>query len=95
MVKHESHSVTVSVNSADAFAESRGELVKSFEQDISEDSSFQMAPQSLDQIKTRAVRRQPVDRDAIGIGLEPFLNPARGGTGRCYTPGEFCDRRTT
>ena len=76
MVEHEAHPVTVSINSADAFAESGGQVVKGFEQDVSQDSSFQMAPQSLDQIQARGLRRQPVDRDPIGIGLEPLLDHA-------------------
>ena len=74
MVEHEAHAVTVSVNSADALAEGRGQVVEAFEQDVGQDCSFQMAPQSLDQVQTRAVRRQPVDRDPIGIGLEPLLD---------------------
>jgi hypothetical protein len=77
MVKHEAHSVTVSINSADALAERRGQFVKACEQDVCQDRSFQMAPQSLDQIQARAVRRQPVDCDPIGIGLEPLLDRTR------------------
>jgi hypothetical protein len=76
MVKHEAHSVTVSIYSADALAESGGQVVKGFEQDVRQDRSFQMAPQSLDQIEARAVWRQPVDCDPIGIGLEPLLDRA-------------------
>ena len=74
MVKHEAHAVTVSINSADSLAESRGQVVNAFEQDVCQDCSFEMASQSLDQIQTRAVQRQPVDRDPIGIGLEPLLD---------------------
>jgi hypothetical protein len=77
MVKHEAHSVTVSINSADALAESSGQVVKAFEQYVCQDRSFQMAPKSLDQVETRAVRRQPVDRDPIGIGLDPLLDCTR------------------
>jgi hypothetical protein len=69
MVKHEAHSVAVSINSPDALAEGYGQVVQGFEQDVGQDSPLQMAPQSLDQVQTRAVRRQPVDCDPIGIGL--------------------------
>src|ERR1700756_3772333 len=74
MVKHEAHAIAVSINSADTLAESRGQVVNVFEQDVCQDSSFEMAPQSLDQVQTRTVRRQPVDRNPIGIGLEPLLD---------------------
>jgi hypothetical protein len=75
MVKHEAHSVTVSVNSANSLAKNRGQVVKGFAQDVGQDSPFQMAPKSLDQVQTCAVRRQPVDCDPIRMRLEPFLNP--------------------
>jgi hypothetical protein len=76
MVKHEAHAVTVSVNSADALAERRGQVVNSFEQDVGQDGPLQMAPQSLDQVQTRAVRRQPVDRDPIRVCREPLPDTA-------------------
>ena len=95
MVKHEAHTVTVSVNSPDALAESRRQVVEGFEQDVGQDCSFQMAPQSLDQIQAGAVGWQPVDCDQIGIGLEPLLDYVWcGETVRCRTPSESCDRRT-
>ena len=51
MVKHEAHPVTVSINSADALAECHGQVVKGCEQDVSQDSPLQMAPQSLDRFR--------------------------------------------
>jgi hypothetical protein len=76
MVKHEAHPVAVAIDSADALAEGHDQVVQGFEQDVGQDSPLQMAPQSLDQVQTRAVWRQPVDRDPIGIGLEPLLDCA-------------------
>ena len=61
MVKHEAHAITVSIYSADALAESGGQLANGFEHDVCQDRSFQMAPQSLDQIEARAIWRQPID----------------------------------
>ena len=51
MVKHEAHAIPVSVNSADTLAERRGQLLKGLEQDVSQDCSFQMAPQPLDHVQ--------------------------------------------
>ena len=76
MVKHEAHSVTVSIDSADALTECHDQVAKGFKQDVGQDSAFQVAPQPLDQVQTWAVRRQPVDRDPVGIGLEPLLDCA-------------------
>lgn len=77
MIKHEAHSVTVSIYSADALAESSGQVIEGFKQDVCQDRSLQMAPQSLDQIEARAIWRQPVDCDPIRIGLEPLLDRVR------------------
>jgi hypothetical protein len=74
VIKHETHSVAVSVNSADALAEGRFQFGKGLEQHVRQDCPFQMAPESLNQVQARTVRRQPVNCDSIGIGLEPFLD---------------------
>ncbi len=74
VVKYEAYAIAVSITMADAFAECRCLVVKGFEQDVGQNCSFQMAPQSLDQVQIRTVRRQQVDCDPIGVGLEPLLD---------------------
>jgi len=77
VVKHEAHSVAVPVNSADAPSEGCFQVAKGMEQHVSQDCPFQVTPESLDQVQARAVRRQPVDCDPIGISLEPFSDRPR------------------
>jgi hypothetical protein len=47
VVEHEDHSVTMPVNSADAVAEGHGQVVEGFEQDVGQDSTFQMATRKM------------------------------------------------
>ena len=77
MVEHESHPISVAIDPGYAGPERRDQFIQVREQDVGEHGSFQMSPQPFDQIQARAVRRQPVDFDSIGIGCEPLLNRLR------------------
>ncbi len=77
MVEHEAHSVTVPIDSANTLAERRDQIPQVLEQDVRQDCPLEMAPQPFDEVQARTVRRQPVDRDPVGVGLQPLLDCPR------------------
>lgn len=50
------------------------EVVHVVEEHVGQHSSFEMSPQTLDEIQVRTVGRQPKDLDQIGIGFEPGMD---------------------
>jgi len=74
MIEHESHAVAVAVDPGDSLAEGSHEVVHRLEEDVGQDRPFEMSPQPFNQVQARAVRRQPVDFEAIPMGFQPRVN---------------------
>ena len=74
MIEHETHSLLVTVDSLDPFAESLHQVIEGFIQDVRQDGSFQMSPQAFDQVQTGTVGRQPENFDAVSVGRQPLLH---------------------
>jgi hypothetical protein len=74
VIEHETHLVSPTVDSTDPLAKRDDQLVQAREKDIGKNRSFQVAPQPLDQVQARAIRRQPKHLDLIPMRLEPLSN---------------------
>ena len=77
MIVHEPHPFLVSVDPGDAAPERRHQVVNRSEQHIGQHGSFQMTPQSFDQVQARAVGRQPENLEVMSVGLQPRLHHFR------------------
>lgn len=77
MIKHESHMITMSVNTTDAAPEGGDQIIHRTKQDIGQDRTFQMAPQSFDQVQVRTVRRQPEDAESFRVLRQKRLHRLR------------------
>jgi hypothetical protein len=74
VVEAESHLISAAINSGYSDSEGHDQLVHAREQDISQNGSLQMSPQSFDRIQAWAVGSQPIDFDSIGIVSEALLD---------------------
>ena len=77
MIVHETHSFLVPIDSRHTATEGGHQVLDVGEQHVGQHGSFQMAPQSLDQVQTRTVGRQPEDYEAMPVGLQPCLDRLR------------------
>ena len=77
MIVQEPHPFFVSVNPGDAAPECGYQVVHRGEQHLGQHGSFQMPPQSFDQVQARAVGRQPEDFEAMSMGFQPRVNRFR------------------
>jgi hypothetical protein len=77
MVEHKAHFVPMAIDASDSAAKCRNQVVHGFKKDVGQYGSFQVAPQSFDQVQTWTVRRQPEDGDLIGVGGQPFSYRSR------------------
>lgn len=73
MVEHEPHLVPVAVDPAYAAPKRGDQVVQVLEQNVGQNGSFQVAPQSLDQVEARAAGWQPEDCNLMAMRLQPFL----------------------
>jgi len=74
MIEHEPHLVAMTIEPRNAVTKGSDQIVQRSEQHVGQDRSFQVTPQSLDQIQARTIRRQPENRDLIAVRPQPFLD---------------------
>ena len=77
VVKHESHLIATSVDSRNAESEGSDQVVERSVEHIGQYGALQVAPQPLDEVQARAVRRQPVNPDLGAVMFEPLTYSLR------------------
>ena len=74
VIEHKAHPLSFDRRTANALAEGGYQVVQSLVQHVCQNGSFQVAPQSLDQVQVGAVGGQPVDLDLVPVRLEERKN---------------------
>lgn len=74
--EHEFHNVSPGIHGADAALERAHEISDAHEEDVGQGRSFEMAPESFNQVQVRTVRGQPMDFDASTMAVQPVLHGA-------------------
>ncbi len=72
MFEHESHLIATAIDPRHAQLEGGHQVVECVVEHVRQDGAFEMSPQSLDQIETRTVWRQPIDSDLPAVLMQPL-----------------------
>jgi hypothetical protein len=74
MIEQEAHLIPLGVDGSNAAAEGGDQVVDAGEQHVGQDGSFQMAPQSFDQVQVGAIWRKPIHLDPTPVPVQPVAD---------------------
>ena len=67
MVKYKSHLIAMAIDTTDAAAKGRHQVIQSAKQHVGQNGAFQVAPQTFDQVQVRTIRRQPENPKPVAM----------------------------